>query len=34
MHMHWGPMRVPVFNLILLSTLMLKSMRAEHLTIA
>lgn len=33
-NMRWGPTQVPVFNLILLSTLLLKSMRAEHLKIA
>lgn len=32
--MRWGPTRVPVFNLILLSTLLLKSKRTEHLKIA
>ena len=33
-NLRWGPTQVPVFNLILLSTLLLKSMRSEHLKIA
>ena len=33
-NMRWGPTQVPVFNLILLSTLLCKQMREEHLKIA
>ncbi|KZT66485.1 hypothetical protein DAEQUDRAFT_758710 [Daedalea quercina L-15889] len=32
--MRWGPTQVPVFNLILLSMLMLPSMRAQHFAVA